>query len=93
LAVFQVCFLAVQVITSRRKDGIINATYKSCQRRGRTVLVGSFFQVSLSMSGSCKVVIGFRASELVFLTFLHSHVGKATYPCLAFLSGGFFPQT
>ena len=49
-----------------------------------------FFQVSLSMSGSCKVVIGFRASELVFLTFLHSHVGKATYPCLAFLSGGFF---
>ena len=41
------------------------------------------------MSGSCKVGIGFRASELVFLAFLHSHVGKATYPRLASLSGGF----
>ena len=64
----QVLFIAAQLDTSGGKYGVINETRKSCHRRGRTVLVRSFFHISLSMSGSCKIVSVFKAHNLKSFT-------------------------
>ena len=47
----QMLVIAAQLDTSGGKYGIINDTRKSCHRRGRTVLVRSYFHVNFHKRG------------------------------------------